>query len=238
MRPACRSAPRRARAAVAATLRAPVLFWAALFAPVLFWAAPAARAADAAAADAAGAKALQALLLPLRSMSAEFRQRVSEEGETVQEITGHLSLRRPGRFTWVSQPPDAQTIVSDGDTLWRYDADLEQVVVTEISERFLSESAMTLLSGRVADIARLFAVRRMAQGVGKRVRFHLRPKADTGAFSAMTMAFLKGVPVRVTMDSSLGHVVDIRMNRIRKNPRIADSTFRFQPPPGTEVLRQ
>ena len=189
-----------------------------------------------AAADAVDA--LRELLAPLRSMSADFRQRVTEDGELVEEVTGQLSMRRPGRFTWVSEPPNAQTIVSDGRTLWRYDAELEQVVVSEISEGMASQSALALISGRLDGLGQRYEVRRLLPDVDERSRFRLRPRDGDGAFDAITLEFFKGVPVAATMRSGLGQRVDVRLNRIRRNPGIPLGEFTFRPPPGIEILRQ
>ena len=203
----------------------------------LAWASVCAGAlAEGAAADAAAAE-FKALLAPLASMSADFRQRVSEDGELVEELAGKLSLRRPGRFRWVSEPPNAQVIVSDGRTLWRYDAELEQVVVSEIDERAAAASALALLSGRLDAIEARYAVRRLADA-GDRARFRLRPRRDRSGFESITLEFFKGVPVAASMRGGLGQEVDVRLNRIRRNPDIPLAEFTFRPPPGVDVLRQ
>ena len=210
--------------------RAATLAWALALSVLAGAPAPGARADDAA--------LLRELLTPLRSMSAAFRQRVVEDGELVEELAGTLSMRRPGRFTWLVDSPDEQAIISDGRTLWRYDAELEQVVISELGERAASHSAMALISGRLDDIGERYAVRRLLPDTDERMRFELRPRGGDGAFDLIVLAFFQGVPIEATMRSALGQAVEVRLRRVRRNPRIPLSAFRFQLPPGVEVLRQ
>src|SRR5690606_5707830 len=78
----------------------------------------------------ASSNSLQSLLAPLASLSADFRQVISDgEGYEIQALTGTMDVARPGKVYWKSAPPYEQLVVSDATTLWLYDADLEQVTV-------------------------------------------------------------------------------------------------------------
>src|SRR5262249_61370151 len=54
-----------------------------------------------------------------RTMQADFRQIV--ESKTMAgtlETKGKVSFEKPNRMRWDYDPPDPQTIVGDGETLW------------------------------------------------------------------------------------------------------------------------
>ena len=63
------------------------------------------------------------------TMQADFRQTV--ESKTLAgtlESKGKVSFEKPNRMRWDYDPPDPQTIVGDGETLWIYQPDLKQVI--------------------------------------------------------------------------------------------------------------
>jgi len=57
-----------------------------------------------------------------------------ENGAILEESTGDFVMGRDQRFDWHYQTPWEQRIVSDGEQLWVYDVDLEQVVVRALDE--------------------------------------------------------------------------------------------------------
>ncbi|MCZ6771905.1 MAG: outer membrane lipoprotein chaperone LolA, partial [Proteobacteria bacterium] len=91
--------------------------------------------AIAAAGDRAGIELLRNYLNGLESFSAAFAQeRYDEYGELLETASGRCLVKRPGRFRWSYTSPYLQLIVGDGDTLWIYDEDLEQVTVNPMGE--------------------------------------------------------------------------------------------------------
>ena len=66
----------------------------------------------------------------VKGLSADFRQRVYDpDGRLGEESTGTVQLRAPRQFRWEYLKPFPQLIVADGDHVWVYDPDLEQVNV-------------------------------------------------------------------------------------------------------------
>ena len=67
------------------------------------------------------------------SLRARFLQTVFDEaGARLDESRGTVAFRRPYRFRWDYEAPEPQIIVADGENLWWYDADLEQVTVRPV----------------------------------------------------------------------------------------------------------
>src|SRR5437870_1909105 len=83
----------------------------------------------------------------LRGLQAEFKQTVRDaRGRKIEESSGTLALSRPNRFRWDYREPHPQVIVADGEKLWLYDPDLEQVTVRRLDQSLAGTPAM-LLSG-------------------------------------------------------------------------------------------
>ena len=83
-----------------------------------------------------GTRQLDSFIQDVETFQADFEQTLyDEDSEPLQTSTGTISLKRPGRFIWSYSSPDTQEIVADGERIWLYDKDLEQVTVNAIDER-------------------------------------------------------------------------------------------------------
>ena len=105
---------------------------------------------------------VDAYLASLKTLSADFVQVVrNRDGQVVDRASGTLSLSRPDRFRWDYRQPYLQTIVADGERLWLYDSDLEQVTVRALEAGLGSTPAMLLSgSGKVGDAFTALALER------------------------------------------------------------------------------
>ncbi|HEY4748533.1 MAG TPA: outer membrane lipoprotein chaperone LolA, partial [Steroidobacteraceae bacterium] len=84
-----------------------------------------------------------------------FDQQVRDRaGTLVQESKGSFVFLRPGRFRWVYSKPVDQLIVGDGERVWIYDRDLNQVTVRKMSKA-LGSTPAALLAGS-SDIEAAF----------------------------------------------------------------------------------
>src|SRR5580704_14348669 len=92
------------------------------------------------------AELLQTKLNAIRSMTANFNQVVKAKNREVSRSSGIMALERPGRFRWQTKSPMEQLVVADGQKMWIYDVDLEQVTVKK-QGKGLGGTAALFLSG-------------------------------------------------------------------------------------------
>ena len=86
-------------------------------------------ASNAFAADTARAR-LDAFSAGIRTISAHFEQSITgAKGQRGETSSGTLALKAPRQFRWHVTAPYEQLIVADGNRVWIYDPDLEQVSV-------------------------------------------------------------------------------------------------------------
>ena len=116
-------------------------------------------------------ESLQFKLNAMHSMTANFKQSVTAKRHEVSSSSGTMALQRPGRFRWQTKDPMEQLVVADGNKIWVYDVDLEQVTVKK-QEKGLGGTAALFLSGYDESIADDFAVTQMQ--VGKNVVLDLK----------------------------------------------------------------
>ena len=79
------------------------------------------------------------------TFSGDFEQSlIDPDGRLLETTTGTLEIQRPGRFRWVYAEPYEQWLIADGDNIWSYDVDLEQVTVKPQADALANTPAQLL----------------------------------------------------------------------------------------------
>ncbi|MCC5873801.1 MAG: outer membrane lipoprotein chaperone LolA [Gammaproteobacteria bacterium] len=187
--------------------------------------------------DTTAAEHLAARMAELEQLEAGFSQRLIDgRGMELRRTRGRLWAERPDRFRWEVEAPFAEVLIGDGETLWLWDPDLEQVTVRPYDER-LQATPARLLSGAVDDLLEAFDVDRLAGSDGSE-RFTLWPRAGDALFERLEFKFEGGQPRFLVIHDSLGQRTDVELTDVRN--RFADDAdrFRFDIPEGADVIRE
>ena len=190
--------------------------------------APAALAVD-------GAERLRAFLDQVDSLRAEFEQRVFDEaGEPLDAARGRVYIARPGRFRWDYTEPYHQEIVGDGEQVWLYDSELEQVTVRPLGDA-LGDTPVMLLSSD-EPLEHSFEVRSVEGGDGY-AWAELTPLGSEVSFTRIRLGF-DGETLRVMeLKDAFGQLTRLEFSAVERNPSLEPGLFTFTPPPGADVFR-
>lgn len=176
----------------------------------------------------------QRFLSEVRGFEASFEQQVFDEnGKLGETSSGRVAVSRPGRFDWDYQRPYQQRIVSDGKTLWVYDADLAQLTVNDVKPGAADSPARLL--GDEFKLDEAFDVEPAPESDGL-VWLHLRPKAAQAQFSEVWLGLRDGRVAAMRLKDNLGQTTAIRFSKLVPNPALPAARFHFEPPPGTDVI--
>lgn len=179
---------------------------------------------------------LHRLLGKIDSLSARFEQLVLDGGGTrLQQSQGEMVLARPGKFHWRTDEPFPQLLVSDGETLWMYDQDLEQVTQQAVDQQ-LSNTPALLLSGDLARLQESFQIQGPTDTDSG--TFRLVPNSEDALFSVLRMQFEAGVPVEMQLEDNLGQQTSVHFYELAINPTITPDQFQFQIPDGVDLIVQ
>ena len=89
-------------------------------------------------------------LAKLNSYQASFQQTVAEEdGYILDENTGVMSFERPSKLYWNVLTPFPNTLVSDGEKVYFYDPDLDQVTIRNWSSNPSENPIAVFVGGAV-----------------------------------------------------------------------------------------
>ena len=191
-----------------------------------------ASAANPAAGDAAAR--VEHYLAGLKTWSADFSQEIDDaNGKVLRSASGHLYLRRPGKFRWDYTAPSKQIILADGKQLWFYDEDLQQANVRNMDSTLASTPAVLLAGG--ATVSSQFNITALPASGGFEW-FQLIPKHPTSDFQAIRIAFANGELMRMLFADKLNQVTRLAFSNPKRNVVLAPDLFVFTPPPGVDVI--
>ncbi len=192
---------------------------------------------------ASGMDSLEQFVKTAKTGRAEFTQVVTapaKEGQTARSknSSGTFEFSRPNRFKFIYRKPFEQTIVADGQTLWLYDVDLNQVTSRKQSAVLASSPAALIASA--ADIKALQADFSLTAAPDKDgLEWVLAsPKAKDGMLLAVRVGF-KGADLAVLeIVDSFGQRSVMSFTALRINTALESSTFQFKPPAGADLIQQ
>ena len=177
---------------------------------------------------------LQQFLAGLDTLQSRFTQiLIGTKGNVLEEATGVLIMQNPGKFYWSYQSPYIQSIITNGQTLWIYDEDLEQVTIKDVNET-LNDSPAAILSGS-ENLDNHFTVhdKGMIEGVNM---YELNPKNSENQFQSIHIGFHGEDLFLMVMYDNLGQVTRINFKDPVRNAAVDTKKFEFVPPSGVDII--
>ena len=182
-----------------------------------------------------GLEKLRKFTNELRSMKADFTQTLFDEKMRQVEVAkGKVMLLKPGKFRWDYTAPYEQHIIADGEKLWLYDPDLEQVTVKKMSEA-LGVAPIALLTSeeKLEDQFKIIEL----GNIDGREFVQLEAKVKDTDYGLMLLALGdKGRLEVMELKDKLGQVTRIEFHNTKFNEKIDPAKFNFTPPKGVDVI--
>jgi outer membrane lipoprotein carrier protein len=170
-----------------------------------------------------------------QSLEADFVQYLLDaSGSRLQETRGTMQLLQPNRFYWQTEDPFAQTIVSDGEQVWIYDPDLEQVTLQLLDTRSTATPAL-LLSGDNQAIGEQFNVL-LFEGANGLEQFDLKPKDAESLYANIRLYFQNDELTQMQVVDTLEQKTAMHFQNLQANPSIPKQRFIFDVPADTDVI--
>ena len=204
----------------------------------------------AAAAQQQGATGLQSLenfVKNSKSGRAAFTQVVtspSKDGQAAKTKTssGTFEFFRPNRFSFIYKKPFEQRIVSDGQTLWLYDVDLNQVTSRKLAQALNGTPAAVIAAA--ADLKGLqvdFNLAPLPEKNGLQW-VEATPKGKDGQLQSIRVGLKptdRGSELAaLEILDSFGQRSVMTFSGFEVNPALSPANFQFKPPAGADVIRQ
>jgi outer membrane lipoprotein carrier protein len=169
------------------------------------------------------------------ALSAKFEQQLYDTNTQSKETSkGTIAVHSPNKFRLVYTEPYKQIYVADGENLWSYDEDLEQVTVKRQKNLLANSPAMVLSNPGALDQA--YEVKDL--GTKKGITwFDLKPKSEDSGFDDVRLGFAGKNLYVMQLKDSFGQMTQLRFSQLQYNPKLPSDTFEFTPPQGVDVIR-
>ncbi len=192
------------------------------------------------AAQADAVDALREFTRDVKSGRTTFTQVVTSAQSTdsakKKTSSGSFEFARPNRFRFAYAKPYEQVIVGDGESVWLYDVDLQQVTVRAMDQA-LGATPAALLAGANVEKDFELKVQPSAQGLDW-VQATPRAKGEAAGFQSLRVGFKGKALSAIELVDNFGQRSLLTFGEVATNVTPAADTFRFTPPKGVEVLKQ
>lgn len=178
---------------------------------------------------------LKTFISEVKTGRAAFTQTVtSPDGAKSRESSGSFEFARPNRFRFAYVKPYEQLIVADGQKVWLYDTDLEQVTVRSFDQALGATPAALLAGG---SLERDFELKALPDEGGLQWVQAL-PRVKDGSFQSLKIGFREGALAAVEIVDAFGQRSRLAFSQVEANPALPPGRFMFTPPAGVDVIAQ
>lgn len=190
---------------------------------------------------------LASFVKSVKSGRADFTQVVTSpprpsEAARSKTSSGTFEFLRPNRFRFLYKKPFEQSIVADGQTLWLYDVDLNQITARKQSQVLGSTPAALIAAA--PDLRALQADFNLADAPDKDGLQWVvaTPKAKDGPLQSVRVGFRPAdkaseLAVLEILDS-FGQRSVLTFSQFDANVALPADAFVFKPPAGADIVRQ
>jgi outer membrane lipoprotein carrier protein len=149
--------------------------------------------------------------------------------------TGTFVFARPGKFIWSYLKPYEQLLQADGENLYIYDKDLNQVTVRKLGNALGSSPAAILFGSN--ELEKNFTLKEAGKKDGLEW-LEATPKTKDTTFDQIGIGLKDGVPHAMELRDSFGQVSVLSFQSFERNPTMPSQQFKFVVPKGADVFQQ
>ena len=200
---------------------------------------------------------LEARYRSAKTMQATFLERYTENHRTVRVEAGIAYFRRPGKMRWEYESPEKNLFLVDGKTAWFYVAGDHTVTRVPAKESGDWRTPLSLLAGeaklsRICQQIHLSTTEAPENSADVLLNCVPRgeesqrtdphhfesnsPEHSGGDAIFLEVASDSGELVRILIQGRGSVEIEFRFAQWKMDPRVPDSMFRFEPPPGVAIV--
>jgi len=171
----------------------------------------------------------------VQTFRAEFSQTLLDQKfRILQKSSGSMLFARPGKFRWTYEIPYQQLIVGDGERVWFYDQDLEQVTVRKLDLTLGSTPAALLAGGKAVEED--FDLQEI-EAQGELEWLEAIPKSEETSFELIRLGFSRTGELReMILRDNLGQFTWLIFSQTEQNPELPATLFQFTPPANADII--
>jgi outer membrane lipoprotein carrier protein len=171
----------------------------------------------------------------IENMSMDFSQEIAYASLDEKSVFhGHILLSKPDRMRMSVLEPDTQILISSSGSLWIYLKSAKQALFYD-----LTEESYPQVSSLIFNMSKEFESTVVGR-TQKRFLVKLLPREESKYYDSLyaKVSSRSHIVTGLSVFDRQRNRIDYDFTRIRTNVEIPDSLFRFNPPPGTEIIKR
>ncbi|MCF6300388.1 MAG: outer membrane lipoprotein chaperone LolA [Proteobacteria bacterium] len=172
------------------------------------------------------------VMLLLVFLKADFIQyELKEDNSRIDENRGSVWMSAPNKFRWHYLLPMEQLIIADGDKVWVYDEDLEQVTVKPQDNEL--NPIYVLINGDKSDH---YYETKYESSEGAGTWISMTPTKRSDEVKTVWLKIENKQLKTIKLVNHFDQVIVFEFKNIERNVKIPDEMFHFEVPKGVDVI--
>jgi len=176
---------------------------------------------------------LSILLKKTIAFSGQFSQSVYDnKSQLIEEANGKVVFKKPHFFKWIYQEPHQNQIIGDGETVYIYDPDLSQVIMSKFSQSKSNNPANIFFLNNIEES---FKVTKIL--IEDETWYRCESKSKDIDYQSIEISFNEDKIQGMRVIDGLQNKIIINFVNISQNPNIDEASFLFNVPDNVEVIK-
>jgi outer membrane lipoprotein carrier protein len=175
----------------------------------------------------------------LQTLQADFTEIYQGAGIARTE-TGILWLKKPGKMRWEYRSPEEKLFIGDGKNAWLYLPEEKQVRKSSMRQMEDLRSPLAFLLGKAKLEKELNLLSFAPDAKPSKAENVMLRGVPRGLEDRVNQLLLEVTPehviVRILIHGVDDSITEYRFSGQKENVEVPDKQFRFEAPPGTEVV--
>lgn len=178
---------------------------------------------------------LNTFLTQTQAAKGSFHQQTfQKDGKPAEKPQiGNFVFSRPGKFVWTYTEPFEQEMICDGEKIYIWDKDLNQVTVRS-AKKSIPQSPASILFG-TSSYQRDWNASAPVEKDGL-MWVTLKPKKSDSSVNSVTFGFKDNQLKKLTFVGAMGETTHLEISELQTDLKPSDKNFEFKPPKGADVV--
>ena len=168
----------------------------------------------------------------IQTIRGEFIQR-ERSSQSNQKVSGEIFIRKPNQLLWSMESPNQKKVLINGKTITYFDADLEQVVISDYLKENQVSWVNLFLNRSLTESSYKFNEKKL-----NNVETHIRFDDMKGDYQSVTLIFKSGLLQGIDLLDNSNNSIIIEFTKFEINQTLSDNLFNYQFPSSADVIDQ
>ncbi len=168
----------------------------------------------------------------IQTIRGEFIQR-ERSSQINQKVSGEIFIKKPDQLLWSMESPNQKKVLINGKTITYFDADLEQVVISDYLKENQVSWVNLFLNRSLTESSYKFNEKKLNNG-----ETHIRFDDMKGDYQSVTLIFKSGLLQGIDLLDNSNNSIIIEFTKFEINQTLSDNLFNYQFPSSADVIDQ